>query len=209
MNKKLSVLGLGPGNLDYLTRAGFKLIAESEIVIGGERQLEEIDELLTNQERYVMKKLDSMKKFVSENLNKNIVFIVSGDTGYYSLLTYLKKSFPTESFNVIPGISSFQYLFSKLEMTWEHYRLLSVHGRENDYVKALYESKDGVVLLTDESNNPIEICRNLVQTGFDNIEVIVGERLSYSDEKISRFLAQEYEQNIRKYEMNVTILRKV
>ncbi|MGL5710296.1 MAG: SAM-dependent methyltransferase, partial [Cetobacterium sp.] len=48
MNKKLSVLGLGPGNLDYLTRAGFKVITDSEIVIGGERQLEEIGELLTN-----------------------------------------------------------------------------------------------------------------------------------------------------------------
>ncbi|MGL5950357.1 MAG: precorrin-6y C5,15-methyltransferase (decarboxylating) subunit CbiE, partial [Cetobacterium sp.] len=63
--------------------------------------------------------------------------------------------------------------------------------------------------LTDESNNPIEISKNLVQNGIDNIEVIVGERLSYQDEKISRFLVTEYENNIRKYEMNVTILRKV
>ncbi|MGL5703095.1 MAG: precorrin-6y C5,15-methyltransferase (decarboxylating) subunit CbiE, partial [Cetobacterium sp.] len=82
-------------------------------------------------------------------------------------------------------------------------------GRENDYIKTLIESKAGVVLLTDESNNPIEISKNLVQNGIDNIEVIVGERLSYLDEKISRFLVEDYEKNIRKYEMNVTVLRKV
>ena len=90
MSKEISVVGLGPGNLDYMTKAGIDKIKNSEIVIGGERQLEEIDSLLNNQYIYIMKKLDEMKEFVLRNLDKNIVFIVSGDTGYYSLLTYLK-----------------------------------------------------------------------------------------------------------------------
>ncbi|WP_418965856.1 precorrin-6y C5,15-methyltransferase (decarboxylating) subunit CbiE [Cetobacterium sp.] len=209
MNKKLTVVGLGPGNLDYLTRAGMNQIKEAEIVIGGERQLEEVESILNNQTVYIMKKLDKMKSFVLENLTKNIVFIVSGDTGYYSLLTYLKKSFPEQSFNVIPGISSFQYLFSKIEMTWEHYQLCSVHGRENNYIEIFNNSVSGVVLLTDEKNNPIEISKNLIEKGIFDAEIIVGERLSYTDEIITRFLVKDYKDYDKKYEMNVTIIRKV
>lgn len=209
MNKEISVVGLGPGNLDYMTNAGINKIKKSEIIIGGERQLEEVKSLLSNQQIYIMKKLDEMKAFVSKNLDKSIVFVVSGDTGYYSLLTYLKKSFTEQKFNVIPGISSFQYLFSKIEMTWEHYLLCSVHGRENDYVEIFKNSKSGVVLLTDEKNNPIEISKTLIKNNILNAEIIVGERLSYEDEVITRFLVGNYKKYDKKYGMNITIVRKV
>lgn len=209
MNKEISVVGLGPGNLDYMTNAGINKIKKSEIIIGGERQLEEVKSLLSNQQIYIMKKLDEMKAFVSKNLDKSIVFVVSGDTGYYSLLTYLKKSFTEQKFNVIPGISSFQYLFSKIEMTWEHYLLCSVHGRENDYVEIFKNSKSGVVLLTDEKNNPIEISKTLIKNNILNAEIIIGERLSYEDEAITRFLVGDYKKYDKKYGMNITIVRKV
>lgn len=209
MNKEISVVGLGPGNLDYMTNAGINKIKKSEIIIGGERQLEEVKSLLSNQQIYIMKKLDEMKAFVSKNLDKSIVFVVSGDTGYYSLLTYLKKSFTEQKFNVIPGISSFQYLFSKIEMTWEHYLLCSVHGRENDYVEIFKNSKSGVVLLTDEKNNPIEISKTLIKNNILNAEIIIGERLSYEDEAITRFLVGDYKKYDKKYGMNTTIVRKV
>lgn len=209
MNKEISVVGLGPGNLDYMTNAGINKIKKSEIIIGGERQLEEVKSLLSNQQIYIIKKLDEMKAFVSKNLDKSIVFVVSGDTGYYSLLTYLKKSFTEQKFNVIPGISSFQYLFSKIEMTWEHYLLCSVHGRENDYAEIFKNSKSGVVLLTDEKNNPIEISKTLIKNNILNAEIIIGERLSYEDEAITRFLVGDYKKYDKKYGMNITIVRKV
>lgn len=208
-NSNLKIVGLGPGNLDFLTGAGVKAILESEVIIGGKRQIEEIESLLLNQEKFYLKKLDEMKEFVRKNLDKKITFIVSGDTGYYSLLTYLKKSFEEISFHVIPGISSFQYLFSRIEMTWEHYSLHSVHGRDFDYVDALKKSKNGVVLLTDGENNPISISKNLLEKGIENVEVIVGERLSYPDECITRFEVKNYKNYEKLYMMNVTILRKI
>ena len=44
--KKINVVGLGTGNIDYLTGAGIKCIVSSDILIGGERQLENISPLL-------------------------------------------------------------------------------------------------------------------------------------------------------------------
>lgn len=208
MKNKIKVIGLGPGNIDYITGAGIKAIKNSEVVIGGKRHLNEIEIFLTDQEKFYLGKLDEMKKYIENNLDKEVAIIVSGDTGYYSLLTYLRNNFPIESLETIPGISSFQYLFGKLNMTWEKYSLCSVHGRECDYIKALRNSEAGIVLLTDNINNPISLSRKLIENGFENIEVIVGEKLSYQDEKITRFFIEEYKSNIKDYSMNVTILRK-
>lgn len=206
---KINVVGLGVGNIDYLTGAGIKAIKSAEIIIGGERHLNDINSLLENhQEKYILGKLTDMINFINENKHKNISVVVSGDTGFYSLLNYLKKNLVDFEFNVIAGISSFQYLFAKIGESWENYHLYSVHGREIDIIKALKNSTAGIILLTDDKNSPYIIGSNLIKNNFSDIKLIVGERLSYSDEKITEFLAKDVEAHKRDYEMNVLILKK-
>lgn len=147
----INVIGLGVGHLDYFSEAGKKLLKTSEIVIGGKRQLEDIEILLNNNiEKYYLSKLDEMKMYINKNINKEISIIVSGDTGYYSLLSFIKKNFSENLIRVIPGLSSFQYLFGKLCDTWEEYSFCSLHGRESDIIEILKNSKRGVILLTDK-----------------------------------------------------------
>ena len=38
----INVIGLGPGNIDYITKLGEKMIQNSDVVIGGKRNLESI-----------------------------------------------------------------------------------------------------------------------------------------------------------------------
>lgn len=205
----INVIGLGVGNLDYFSKVGENRIKTSDIIIGGERQLEDIFPIIPKDcEIYTLKKLSDMLDFIKSNLDKNISIIVSGDTGFYSLLKYIKKNLPNKNIEVITNISSFQYLFAKICDTWEDFTLLSVHGRENDIVKALKKSKRGLILLTDSKNNPYEIAKTLADSEYQNTQIIVGERLSYSDEKITSFYAKDYKSYQRDYQMNVVILEK-
>lgn len=207
--KKINVVGLGTGNTDYLTGAGIKCIKSAEIIIGGERHIEDISSFLSeSQEKYILKKLPEMIKFISENKDREITVIVSGDTGFYSLLNYLKKNINSRVFNTVPGISSFQYLFAKLGETWENYNLYSVHGRELDIPKVYAESRAGIVLLTDNENSPYIIGRILMKNNFPYAKLICGERLSYSDEVITEFYAKDYKEYNREYKMNVLIVKK-
>ena len=111
--------------------------------------------------------------------------------------------------NIIPNISSYQYLFSKLGENWQNFRLASVHGREFDYVKNI-DDKDitGLVLLTDDIQNPYEVSKNLYNNGIRNLTVIVGENLSYDNEKITILEIEDYEKLNRKFDMNVLVLKK-
>jgi cobalt-precorrin-7 (C5)-methyltransferase len=119
----------------------------------------------------------------------------------------LKKYFSNEELEVIPGISSYQYMFSRIGECWQNFILASAHGRDFDYVKAMDE-KDGVVLLTDEKNTPYTIGKNVYESGIRGVEIIVGERLSYPDEMVTRVNIEKFEELNREFKMNIVILKK-
>jgi len=207
---KINVVGLGPGNIKYLSNAGIDCIKEAEIVIGSTRQLSDLKTIISEkQEIYILGKLTELITYLKENTKRKITIIVSGDTGYYSLVPYLSKNLSKDILNIIPNISSYQYLFSKIGENWQNFRLASVHGREFDYVKNI-DDKDiaGLVLLTDDIQNPYEVSKNLYNNGIRNLTVIVGENLSYDNEKITILEIEDYENLNRKFEMNVLILKK-
>lgn len=76
-----------------------------------------------------------------------------------------------------------------------------------DYIKEI-ESNPGIVLLTDDKNTPYTIARDIYENGFKDMEVIVGERLSYEDEKISVVDIENYQELDREFKMNITVIRK-
>ena len=209
-SNKINVVGLGPGNIKYLSTAGIDCIKEAEIIVGSTRQLSDLKTIISEkQEIYILGKLTELIGYLKENIERKITIIVSGDTGYYSLVPYLSKNLTKDILNIIPNISSYQYLFSKIGENWQNFRLASVHGREFDYVKNI-DDKDiaGLVLLTDDIQNPYEVSKNLYNSGVRNLTVIVGENLSYDNEKITILEIEDYEKLNRKFDMNVLILKK-
>ena len=207
---KINVVGLGPGNIKYLSTAGIDCIKQAEIIIGSRRQLSDLKTIISEkQEIYTLGKLTELITYLKENTERKITIIVSGDTGYYSLVPYLSKNLSKDILNIIPNISSYQYLFSKLGENWQNFRLASVHGREFNYIKNIDdEDIAGLVLLTDDIQNPYEVSKNLYNSGVRNLTVIVGENLSYDNEKITILEIEDYEKLNRKFDMNVLILKK-
>lgn len=84
---------------------------------------------------------------------------------------------------------------------------MSMHGRETNYIDML-KVKNGVILLTDDKNTPYVIAKNLYDQGFKNLEIIVGERLSYEDETITSIKIENYEVLNREFKMNIVVARK-
>ena len=207
---KINVVGLGPGNIKYLSLAGIECIKEAEIIIGSSRQLSDLKTIISEKQKiYILGKLNELIVYLKENITKKITIIVSGDTGYYSLVPYLSKNLSKNILNIIPNISSYQYLFSKLGENWQNYRLASVHGREFDYIKNINDKDiEGLVLLTDDIRNPYEVSKNLYDSGVRNLTVIVGENLSYDHEKITILEIEDYEKLNKKFDMNVLVLKK-
>ena len=99
---KINVIGLGPGNIKYISAAGIECIKEAEILVGSARQLSDLKSIISEeQEIYILGKLGELVTYLKENIGKKITVIVSGDTGYYSLVPYLSKNLSKCILNII------------------------------------------------------------------------------------------------------------
>ena len=203
----IKIIGLGPGHKDYILPIAQNLIKESQIIIGGKRNIENIQDWVEGKEIYYIDRyLDKMIEFIERNPNKNMAIVVSGDTGFYSLLSYIKENLD-EKVEVITGISSIQYMFSKMGDVWNDAFISSVHGRELDLASIINEY-DKIGLLTDSKYTPQRIAEIIFQSSCENIEITVGENLSYENECIRTYEVEELIKEKKKFIFLLTIHTK-
>lgn len=201
-----TIVGMGPGHPDYVLPAAKKALDAADMIIGGVRHLEPFQgsgKVLVQVEGQLTKLPEIIRR---ERGQRKIAVAVSGDTGFYSLLSYMKKNFPKEDFTVIPGISSLQYMYSRIGHVHQNSYLGSVHGRSQD-IAALVRDNESVGLLTDQKNTPAVIAMSLIEAGLEDVAMYVGENLSYENETITTGTPREICSQTFS-ELNVVILRK-
>ncbi|MDX9797478.1 MAG: precorrin-6y C5,15-methyltransferase (decarboxylating) subunit CbiE [Bacteroidales bacterium] len=183
MMNKIYVVGGGPGNIDYIIPIGMKKIKEADIVVGGKRNLDSID--IKGKEIFIIKNnLNDVIDFIKKNyIDKKLVVILSGDPGFYGMLEYLKRYFDKEMLDVIPGISSIQYLFSKIGESWNDSFFCSLHGRDVDIVDIVKKNRK-VGVLMDNKMKPEIVAQILLDAGIKEKTIYLGQDLSYKNEKI-------------------------
>lgn len=184
------IVGLGPGNKDYIMPKALETMKKSEIIVGFKRAIDSLD--FIQGKKIYMKKLSDIDKFIlntnAGNKNSyekdsiNISIVASGDPTFYGITNYIKNKAQCE-FEIIPGISSFQYLTSKVKLPWNTAHLGSLHGRSDDFLR-IVNNNTLTIWLTDKENNPAALCKVLEEAKIE-CKVIIGENLSYEDEAIS------------------------
>ena len=179
---KINVCGIGPGNPELIVPEVFRLVAESTLLVGGKRQLE-IFETEGKELLVLSNNIETIVEALKTINHQKVTVLVSGDTGFHSLLTTLLRHFSATDLNVIPGISSYQYFFAILGMTYHDAWIASVHGMTVDYVENVKQTKKSF-LLTDSINSWKQIAQQLSNSDLGECEMYVGNRLSYPDEQI-------------------------
>jgi len=182
---KFTIVGMGPGHPDYVLPVASRALENADLIIGGRRHLAPFEgsgKTLVQVEGQIMK----LPEIIRENRENNkIVVAVSGDTGFYSLLSFMRRNFEETAFDVIPGISSLQYMYGRIGRVHQNSFVGSVHGRDLEFAK-LVKEYETVGLLTDQKNTPSVIAQSLMNDQLDNVTMYVGERLSYDDECITK-----------------------
>lgn len=174
------IVGLGPGHKDYILPKAIEVMKNCDLILGFKRALESLDFIDNKKEAKAT--LKDIMETLEKNSNKAIALVASGDPNFYGITDYLNRNYSGEV-QVIPGISSYQYLMSKINRSWQNAYLSSVHGREEDFVTKVREYKKSI-WLTDKERNPKALCKLLIENEV-SCEVVVGENLSYENEKIT------------------------
>ncbi|HBH3577912.1 cobalt-precorrin-7 (C(5))-methyltransferase [Clostridioides difficile] len=197
----INIIGLGPGNLDYITKKGENLISTSDVLIGGKRNLESIKNF--EGEKIVLdSNLREIIEYINNNKEKQISIIASGDPLIYGIGRYLSKNIDNKMLNMVSGISSLQYIFSKIYVDMNDVYITSSHGKVPDFDYILSHKK--VCMVTDFKIGPKQISKEIIDRNLNKI-IIVGENLSYDNEKITIAKPEEIIR-MDNFDMNVVVI---
>lgn len=186
---RVNIVGIGPGNPKLLTGAARESIEESTILIGDKRMLANF---ASGKRTYDTIKTAEICKICSEaDADKDVVSVlVSGDVGFFSLAKTISGKLPDCECVRYCGISSLVYFAQLLEMSWDDAKIVSMHGRRQNFIEAVAHNKK-VFALTGGENSPQALCAKLCAHGLGGVTVYVGENLSYDDEKVTCLTAEE------------------
>ena len=194
---KIIVAGIGPGNPDYLVPAACKAIAGAKALVGGRRALAQYaaSDGAGQHIMAVTRDIEAVMAFIQEELHEcDVVVMVSGDPGYYSLLDAIKRKFSSECIRVIPGISAMQLAFARMNLPWHDARLVSFHGRQPERSALLYQKGAVMGMLTDAKFTSRTIPLILMECGWPGeAKLHICTRLSYDDEKVVTIRLREAE----------------
>lgn len=206
MGVSVVVVGTGPGNPAYCTPAAREAIQNAELLVGGRRLLQ-VFARDDQQQLPVGKDLQGLLQQIEQRRHlERIVVMVSGDTGLYSLASYLASNMNNDDLTFIPGVSSVQYMFAKLKRPWQEVQILSAHGRYPSHLAELVKGGRLTALLTGYPWTPARVAGCLLEDGVGNLPVVLGVALSYTDEQLIHTGLQSLSTDHNPYENAVMVI---
>lgn len=194
--RKISIIGIGMGTSHGMTGEAYSACREAQLLIGAKRMLHGAAEL--KKPFFEAYRAGEILAYVKEHPEyERIAILLSGDVGFYSGAKELRKVFEKEELRIYPGISSVAYLCAKKGLSWEDVKLTSLHGREQNLISAVMRHKK-VFALIGTKEGVQNLCKKLLHYGLDQVDITVGERMSYPEERIlcgrpGELLEQEFD----------------
>lgn len=191
--RKFSLIGTGMGGLGQMTLAAAEALKRCDVLFGARRMTDAAETLGEAASKILRVPIYGNREILewleSHPEHKRAGVLYSGDTGFYSGASGMaavlseKPYCDSYEFTTYPGISSVSYLCAKMGRSWEHVKLISLHGRDCDAAQALAQNP-AVFTLLGGAHTVKELCEQLLRAGLTDVRITAGERLSYADERI-------------------------
>jgi precorrin-6Y C5,15-methyltransferase (decarboxylating) len=179
-------LGLDHSNLPQNIR---NRIAMADILVGGKRLLEVFQDH-PGTKVPIKSPLATVIKDVEKQLRsgKEVVVLADGDPGFFGIGKQLIKSLGAEQVLIYPNVTTLQGATSRLKVSWENIKTLSLHGRKDirPLLRALV-SEQMVGVYTDQTLHPGRIAEELILRSVDTFRMHVFENLFRDEEQMGCF----------------------
>ena len=106
---KLRVIGIGPGSIENMTLRAYRAIEDSDVVVGYNKYIDMIKELLEDKELYstgMMGEEARCRQALDLSKDKNVALISTGDAGIYGMAGLILEMKANEDVEIIPGITA-------------------------------------------------------------------------------------------------------
>jgi precorrin-6Y C5,15-methyltransferase (decarboxylating) len=183
MPQKIYLVGAGITGWEGFGKKALEVIGKSEVMIGHQRHLDIFPEF--RGEKRVLAGLPEMLDFL-KSTEKRVVLLGSGDPNFFGIGRFLLRNLPKERIEIFPNVTSVQYAFARIKEPWDDAIFVSVHGRGLKTAVDRIIAAEKAAVLTDGTNTPAAIARELISRGAEGYEAWLCEDLGTPKEKFTR-----------------------
>ncbi len=180
-----------PLHLDESLRA---LLARGRVFSGGLRHRELVERLLPEGYRWIPIAPPMASVFEAYEGEREVIVFTSGDPLFYGFAATVQRFCPRAELRVYPHFNSLQMLAHRLLLPYEQMRAVSLTGRDwAGLDEAVISGEQMIGILTDKRlHTPARIAERLLDYGYSNYEVYVGELLGNKEqERVTRLSLAE------------------
>ena len=124
----------------------------------------------------------------------DVILFSRGDPLWFGIGRILLENFSKEELIFYPSNTCAQLAFSKLKISWQEAKYVSIHGRDSTkLIEALKLKPSNLAIITDANNNGLEIIQdNLLELNLENFyDFWICEEIGFENEKIRKFNLKE------------------
>lgn len=185
-HKNISVIGISNAPQLSFTPEITTLIKQSVVFSGGKRHYDLVKDILPKNHQWIYIKggMDALIE-TYKNIPNSLVVFASGDPLFYGFANTLQRLYVDAQLKIYPYFNSLQRLCHKTATNYNNLQTVSVHGRSWSALDvALIQQQSLIGVLTDNEKTPTAIAKRMLQYGFDNYSVVVGQELDGNTETI-------------------------
>lgn len=204
------VIGIDDNRLQYFSPEIKSIIASGKVFSGGKRHHEIMRPALPDSYQWIDITVPLDAVFETYKAFDEIIIFASGDPLFYGFANTIQREMPDAEIRLYPTFNSLQTLAHRILMPYHDVHIVSLTGRSWDKLdEALIHGFDKIGILTDNREHiPSHIAKRMLDYGYDNYTVTVGELLGNNEkEKISVLELNEVAEKTFTYPNNL-ILQK-
>lgn len=168
------------------------LIQGSKVFSGGKRHLQLVEHLLPEGFKWINITPPLKDVFREYSQHEEIVVFASGDPLFFGFANTIKRELPEAKINLLPYFNSLQMLAHSLVLPYHDMIYVSLTGRPwHEFDKALIEGKEKIGLLTDKKNTPNAIAQRMLDYGYSNYNIFVGENMGGEKQRVGKYTVEE------------------
>lgn len=178
------VIGLSDEQTLYFHPDVSKIISEGRVFSGGVRHREIVSQLLPVGAKWIDITVPLDKVFAEYEGIPEIVVFASGDPLFFGFANTIRKRLPQADVTVYPTFNSLQMLAHRMLLPYHDMKTVSLTGRAWDGFDCSLIKGDKIIgVLTDRHKTPSLIASRMLEYGYDNYRMTVGEMLGNRDKE--------------------------
>ena len=182
--QRFIVIGITDNPEPFFPPEVMDIIKQGKVFSGGKRHHEIVAPLLPADAQWIDITVPLDAVFEQYNVQcsffnfQHVIIFASGDPLFFGFANTIKRKMPEAEIVLYPAFNSLQMLAHRLVMPYHDMRIVSLTGRPwHEFDKALIERVEKIGILTDREHTPAAIAQRMLDYGYTNYKISVGEHL--------------------------------